>query len=109
VVLAATESDNDTAVDHNLEISQLRALHEEELNEMKASLEAAEAEHQSIVAELNTRLNELEADHERTIEELNNAHHAEVEKLQAVILHRASEQQAKSVRFHMRLAPYHHT
>jgi hypothetical protein len=92
-------------VDHDLEISQLKAAHEKEMNEMKASLEvrleAAEAEHQSIIAELNARLNELEADHEKTIEELNFAHRAEVEQLQAVILQRTSKQQAKSVIFHL--------
>jgi Skp family chaperone for outer membrane proteins len=89
----------DTTVNCDLELSDLRASHEKELNEIKKSLEDAEAEHQRIVAELNTRLNELEAAHRRTVEEMSGSHLAEVEKLQAIISQRGSEDEDKSVSY----------
>jgi hypothetical protein len=87
----------DRAVDRDLEISELRAVHEKELNDLRSLLEDTKAKHQQVVAEFNSRIEELQADHIRTIADINDAHRVEVENLQTLTVQRASEQQDLSV------------
>jgi hypothetical protein len=94
---ATDDKTQDTQGDRNIELSLLTESYEKQLQEMRTLMEDMEVKHQKMVAELNTQLHDLEADHVRTVEEINSVHHAEVEKLQAIISQRSSEQQAKMV------------